>query len=65
MKLLEKIKKKLIAQVLALWAWVRLKAVEWKLREKAITLWEKTKAFWSRMGQKWRTTRAHKKLMAM
>ena len=65
MKLLEKIKKKLIALVLALWVWVKLKAVEWKLREKAIALWEKTKAFWSRMGQKWRTTRAHKKLMAM
>ena len=65
MKLLEKIKNKLIALVLALWVWVKLQAVEWKLREKAIALWEKVKAFWSRMGQKWRATKAYKKLMAM
>ena len=65
MKLLETIKNKLIALVLALWAWVKLKAVEWKLREKVIALWEKAKAFWARMGQKWRNTKAHEKLMAM
>ncbi len=65
MKLLETIKNKLIALVLALWAWVKLKAVEWKLREKAIALWEKAKTFWARMGQKWRNTKAHEKLMAM
>ena len=65
MKLLEKIKNKLIALVLALWVWVKLKAVEWRLREKVIALWEKVKAFWSRMGQKWRATKAYKKLMAM
>jgi len=65
MKLLETIKNKLIALVLALWAWVKLKAVEWKLREKAIALWKKAKAFWARMGQKWRNTKAHEKLMAM
>ena len=65
MKLLETIKNKLIAVVLALWVWVKLKAVEWKLREKVIALGEKAKAFWVRMGQKWRATKAHEKLMAM
>ena len=65
MKLLEKIKNKLIAMVLALWTWMKLKAVEWKLREKAIALWEKVKAFWARMDQKWHGTRAYAKLMAM
>ena len=65
MKLLETIKNKLIAMVLALWVWVKLKAVEWKLREKVIALGEKAKAFWVRMGQKWRTTKAYEKLMAM
>ena len=65
MKLLEKIKNKLIALVLALWAWTKRKAIEWKLRERAIALWEKAKAFWARMGQKWRGTKAHEKLMAM
>lgn len=56
MKLLEQIKNKLIALVLALWAWTK---------PRAIALWEKTKAFWVRMGQKWRGTKAHAKLMAM
>ncbi len=56
MKLLEQIKNKLIALVLALWAWTK---------PKAIALWQKTKAFWARMGQKWRGTKAHEKLMAM
>jgi len=65
MKLLETIKNKLIAVVLALWVWVKLKAVEWKLREKVSALGEKAKAFWVRMGQKWRATKAHEKLMAM
>ena len=65
MKLLEKIKNKLIALVLALWVWTKRKAIEWKLRERAIALWEKSKAFWVRMGQKWRGTKAHEKLMAM
>ena len=45
MKLLETIKSKLIAAVLAVWAWLKLKAVQWQLREKAIALWEKAKAF--------------------
>jgi membrane fusion protein (multidrug efflux system) len=65
MKLLEKIKNKLISMVLALWAWMKLKVGEWKLREKAIALWEKVKAFWARMDQKWRGTRVYTKLMAM
>ncbi|WP_285896898.1 efflux RND transporter periplasmic adaptor subunit [Polynucleobacter ibericus] len=56
MKLLEQIKNKLIALVLALWAWTQ---------PKAIALWQKAKAFWVRMGQKWRGTKAHQKLMAM
>jgi membrane fusion protein (multidrug efflux system) len=65
MKLLEQIKNKLMAMILALWAWMRLKAVEWKLREKVISLWEKTKALFARMGQKWRGTKIYAKLMAM
>ena len=65
MKLLEQIKNKLMAMILALWAWMRLKAVEWKLREKAISLWEKAKTFYARMGQKWHGTKAYAKLMTM
>ena len=65
MKLLEQIKNKLMAMILALWAWMRLKAVEWKLREKATSLWEKAKTFYARMGQKWRGTKAYAKLMTM
>ena len=65
MKLLEQIKNKLIALVLALWAWMHRKAIEWKLRERLMSLWEKAKAFWVRMGQKWRGTKVHEKLMAM
>ena len=65
MKLLEIIKNKLIVLSLALWAWTKRKAIEWKLRERAIALWEKVKAFWARMGQKWRSTKAYEKLMAM
>ena len=65
MKLLETIKSNLIAAVLAAWAWIKLKAVQWKLREKAIALWEKAKAFWARREQKWRSSKAYAKLMAM
>ena len=65
MKLLEIIKNKLIVLSLALWAWTKRKAIEWKLRERAIALWEKVKAFWARLGQKWRNTKAYEKLMAM
>ncbi len=65
MKLLELIKNKLLALVLALWAWMKLKGEQWKLRDKAKTLWEKVKAFYARMGAKWRNTKAYAKLMAM
>ena len=65
MKLLEKIKTKLTAAVLAIWAWLKIKAEDWKLRDKAIALWGKVKAFWARIGQKWRNTKAHQKLMSM
>jgi membrane fusion protein (multidrug efflux system) len=65
MKLLEQIKNKLMTMILAFWAWIRLKAVEWKLLEKVISLWEKAKAFFARMGLKWRGTKTHSKLMAM
>ena len=65
MKLLETIKSKLITAILAVWAWMKLKAEQWKLRDKAIALWEKAKAFYARMGVKWRGTKAYAKLMAM
>ena len=65
MKLLEKIKTKLVAIILAVWAWLKLKAQEWKLRDRALALWGKLKAFWARMGAKWRNTKIYQKLMAM
>jgi membrane fusion protein, multidrug efflux system len=65
MKLLEKIKTKVLAAILAIWAWMKLKAEDWKLRDKALAAWAKAKAFWARMGEKWRNTKAHQKLMAM
>jgi len=65
MKLLALIKNKLLALVFALWAWMKLKSVQWKLRDKAVGIWEKAKAFYARMGQKWRNTKAYAKLMAM
>ena len=65
MKLLEKIKTKVLAAIIAIWAWMKLKAEDWKLRDKALAAWAKAKAFWARMGQKWRNTKAYQKLMAM
>ncbi len=65
MKLLEKIKNNLISLVLALWAWMKHKAEEWKLRDRAIGLKGRVKDFWLRLGQKWRNTKTHHKLMAM
>jgi membrane fusion protein (multidrug efflux system) len=65
MKLLEKIKTKLVAIILAVWAWLKLKAQEWKLRDRALALWGKLKAFWARIGTKWRNTKIYQKLMAM
>jgi membrane fusion protein (multidrug efflux system) len=65
MKLLEKIKTKVLAAILAIWAWMKLKAEDWKLRDKVLAVWSKAKAFWARMGEKWRNTKAYQKLMAM
>ena len=65
MKLLEKIKTKVLAAILAIWAWMKLKAEDWKLRDKALAVWAKAKAFWALMGEKWRNTKAYQKLMAM
>jgi membrane fusion protein (multidrug efflux system) len=48
-----------------MWTWMLARAEAWKLREKFISLCEKTKAFWARLGQKWRNTKAYEKLMAM
>jgi membrane fusion protein (multidrug efflux system) len=56
MKLLEQTKNKLITLALALWAW---------MQPKVIALWQKIQAFWAHMGQKWRGTKTHQKLMAM
>ena len=58
MKLLEKIKTKLLAVIMAVWSWLNLKAREWRLGDRVLSLW-------ARMGQKWRNTKLHKKLMAM
>ena len=41
------------------------KALDWKLRESALTLWDKAKAFWARIVQKWRGSKVYAKLMAM
>jgi len=65
MKLLEKIKNSFVALLIGSWAWIERKVIEWKLRDRAIAFWGKVKAFWLRMGQKWRNTKAHQKLMAM
>ena len=71
MKLLETIKTKAIATTLALKSWALAKAQEWKLREKSISLWEKAKGLWVRIGQKLRPrerfmqTKAYAKLQAM
>jgi membrane fusion protein (multidrug efflux system) len=65
MKFLAKIKTKILTLILAIWAWMKLKATDWKLRDKALAVWAKTKAFWVRMGEKWRNTKAYQKLMAM
>ena len=71
MKLLETIKTKAIATTLALKSWALAKAQEWKLREKLISLWEKAKGLWVRIGQKLRPrerfmqTKAYAKLQAM
>jgi len=65
MKLLQTIKTKVVALAIAFWAWMLAKAEEWKLRDRGIAFREKIKALWSRLGQKWRNTKIHQKLMAM
>ena len=65
MKFLAKIKTKILTLILAIWVWMKQKATDWKLRDRALAVWAKAKAFWARMGEKWRNTKAHQKLMAM
>ena len=65
MKLLEKIKNTFLALVIGLWTWIGRKAIEWKLRDRAIALWGKVRACWAWVVLKWRNTKAHQKLMAM
>ena len=65
MKLLETIKTKVIATAVALWAWILAKAVEWKLREKLIVLWEKIKGFWVRLRERFMRSKINAKLQSM
>ncbi|MEY4523840.1 MAG: hypothetical protein RIR27_916 [Pseudomonadota bacterium] len=65
MKLLETIKTKVTATALALWAWMLSKAVEWRLREKLIALWEKVKGFWARLRERFMRSKVNAKLQSM
>jgi membrane fusion protein (multidrug efflux system) len=65
MKLLETIKTKVTATAIALWTWMCAKAVEWKLREKLIALWEKIKGFWIRLRERFIRSKANAKLQSM
>ena len=65
MKLLETIKTKVTAAAVALWAWMLAKAVEWKLRDKAIALWEKAKGVWVRLRERFLRSKANAKLQSM
>ena len=65
MKLLETIRAKVVAATLALWAWMRVKAVEWKLRERLIALWEKGKGVWVRLRERFLRSKANAKLQSM
>ncbi len=65
MKLLETIKTKVTAAALALWAWMLAKAVEWKLREKLVALWEKAKGVWVRLRERFLRSKANAKLQSM
>jgi len=65
MKLLETIKTKVTATTVALWAWILAKAVEWKLREKLIVLWEKIKGFWVRLRERFMRSKINAKLQSM
>ena len=65
MKLLETIKTKVIAVVVALWAWMCAKAIEWQLREKLIALLEKIKGFWARLRERFIQSKVNAKLQSM
>ena len=65
MKLLETIKTKVTAIAVALWAWILAKAVEWKLREKLIVLWDKIKGFWVRLRERFMRSKINAKLQSM
>ncbi|MFM1759262.1 MAG: hypothetical protein RLY75_532, partial [Pseudomonadota bacterium] len=65
MKLLETIKTKVTAIAVALWAWMLSKAVEWKLRERIIALWEKVKGFWARLRERFMRSKINAKLQSM
>jgi membrane fusion protein (multidrug efflux system) len=65
MKLLETIKTKVITTAVALWTWMLAKAVEWKLREKLIVLWEKIKGFWVRLRERFMRSKINAKLQSM
>ena len=65
MKLLETIKTKATAAALALWAWMRAKVVEWKLRERLIALLEKAKGVWFRLRERFLRSKANAKLQSM
>lgn len=65
MKLLETIKTKVTAAALALWAWMCAKAIEWKLRERLIALWEKIKGFWLRLRERFMRSKINAKLQSM
>jgi membrane fusion protein (multidrug efflux system) len=53
------------AVALALWAWMLAKAVEWKLREKLVALWEKAKGVWVRLRERFLRSKANAKLQSM
>ena len=65
MKLLETIKTKVTAIAVTLWAWMLAKAIEWKLRERLIALWEKIKGFWVRLRERFMRSKINAKLQSM
>ncbi len=65
MKLLETIKTKVTAVVVALWAWMCAKAIEWQLREKLIALLEKIKGLWARLRERFIQSKVNAKLQSM
>jgi membrane fusion protein (multidrug efflux system) len=65
MKLLETIKTKVTAIAVTLWAWMLAKAIEWKLRERLIALWEKIKGFWVRLRERFMRSKTNAKLQSM